>query len=99
MISKDVSQLRKSGEHGKESTWSQCSSPPSGGSVSTSTHRRASEASGGDLVSQGQGAGRPEHSQSPSLPSLPARQQQRKVPRTVLWGELYLLPKIHMLKS
>lgn len=36
---------------------------------------------------------------APSLPSLPARQLQRKVPWTVLWGELYLLPKIHMLKS
>lgn len=73
MISKDVSQLRKSGEHGKESTWSQCSSPPSGGSVSTSTHRRASEASGGDLVSQGQGAGRREHSQSPVSSLTPCK--------------------------
>lgn len=52
---------------------------------------------GGDLVSQGQEQERPRHSQSPSLPH-PCKAAEEG-PRTVLWGELYLFPKIHMLKS
>ena len=63
MIPKDGSQLRKSVEHGKESTWSQCSCPHSRGSVSTSTHRR--EVRPLEETWFPKGAGRTDHSQSP----------------------------------